>query len=139
MYECMMKNLLCSAFLKFCFFILCPLFGHQTYCYRERRMKFEVFWNGIFEKKVMIAREKWQCVQTFVSMFFKEDKQGAETLAGCLNLNLKRRKQKTLAECRNLDLSKRNKVSKPWCGDQGVVTLICKRKQGVEIMVHGSG
>jgi len=72
-------------------------------------------------------------------MFFKEDKQGAETLAGCLNLNLKRRKQKTLAECRNLDLSKRNKVSKPWCGDQGVVTLICKRKQGVEIMVHGSG
>jgi len=30
-------------------------------------------------------------------------------------------------------------VSKPWCGDQGVVTLICRRKQGVEIMVQGSG
>ena len=68
---------------------------------------------------------------------FKEEKQGVETLAGCWNLNLKRRKQgvKTLAECRNLNLSKRNKVSKPWCGDQGVVTLICRRKQGVENMV----
>jgi len=69
--ECMIKNLLCSAFLKFCFFMLCPLSSHQTYCYGERRMKFEVFWNGVFKKKVMIAREKWQGVQTLVSMFLK--------------------------------------------------------------------
>jgi len=30
-------------------------------------------------------------------------------------------------------------VSKPWCRDQGVVTSICKRKQGVKTLVWGLG
>jgi len=34
MYECMMKNLLCSTFSKF-LLVNCSLFNHQTHCYRN--------------------------------------------------------------------------------------------------------
>ena len=66
MYECMMKNLLCSTFWKFLLessvlFSIIKLIAVEI-C----RMKNYLFWNG-----VMIARDSWQGVQTLVTMFSK--------------------------------------------------------------------
>ena len=66
MYECMMKNLLCSTFWKFLLESIVLFLIIRLIVIEIRRIKFNEFWNG-----VMIARESWQGVHTLVAMFLK--------------------------------------------------------------------
>jgi len=66
MYECMMKNLSCSAFWKFLLESIVLFSIIKLIVVEICRMKINLFWNG-----VMIARDSWQGVQTLVAMFSK--------------------------------------------------------------------
>jgi len=66
MYECMMKNLLCSAFWKFLLESIVLFSIIKLIVVEICRMKINLFWNG-----VMIARDSWQGVQTLVAISSK--------------------------------------------------------------------